>query len=63
MTTPAPQLQSIETASTFLFVPATRPDRFEKATLSGAGQIILDLEDAVAPADKDQARHHVLGSA
>ncbi len=59
MTTPAPRLQSIETASTFLFVPATRPDRFEKATLSGAGQIILDLEDAVAPADKDQARHHV----
>ncbi|MDH2352267.1 CoA ester lyase [Bradyrhizobium sp. SSUT112] len=40
----------------FLFVPANRPERFDKAVASGAHQIILDLEDAVAPADKDAAR-------
>lgn len=40
-----------------LFVPATRPERFAKAANSGADAIILDLEDAVAPADKIQARN------
>lgn len=39
-----------------LFVPANRPDRFAKAAASGADAVILDLEDAVAPADKDLAR-------
>jgi len=39
-----------------LFVPGSRPDRFEKAASAGADTIILDLEDAVAPADKDSAR-------
>ncbi len=39
-----------------LFVPANRPDRFAKAAASGADAVILDLEDAVAPADKDMAR-------
>ncbi len=32
---------------TYLFVPANRPDRFEKAIAAGADRIILDLEDAV----------------
>ncbi|QOZ71796.1 HpcH/HpaI aldolase/citrate lyase family protein [Bradyrhizobium arachidis] len=40
----------------FLFVPASRPERFDKAATSGAHQVILDLEDAVAPADKNAAR-------
>ncbi|SEM26210.1 CoA ester lyase [Bradyrhizobium sp. OK095] len=40
----------------FLFVPASRPERFDKAAASGAHQVILDLEDAVAPADKETAR-------
>jgi len=39
-----------------LFVPATRPERFTKAAASGADTVILDLEDAVAAADKDSAR-------
>jgi citrate lyase subunit beta / citryl-CoA lyase len=43
----------------FLFVPASRPDRFEKAVRSGAHQIIVDLEDAVASEDKEAARAHV----
>ncbi len=43
-------------ARSFLFVPADRPERFAKAVASGADAIILDLEDAVAPAAKNQAR-------
>jgi len=39
-----------------LFVPGHRPDRFDKALASGADLVILDLEDAVAPADKAAAR-------
>lgn len=42
-----------------LFVPATRPERFAKAAESGADAIIVDLEDAVDPADKDAARRNV----
>jgi citrate lyase subunit beta/citryl-CoA lyase len=42
--------------STYLFVPGNRPDRFDKALASPAGAIIVDLEDAVAPADKASAR-------
>ncbi|NVK34864.1 MAG: CoA ester lyase [Rhodobacteraceae bacterium] len=40
-----------------LFVPATRPDRIEKARVCGASFVIADLEDAVAPGDKETARN------
>lgn len=43
----------------FLFTPATRPDRFAKAAATATQGIILDLEDAVAEADKDSARDNV----
>ena len=46
-------------ARTLLFVPGHRPDRFAKAAGFGADVIILDLEDAVAPRQKEQARDHV----
>jgi (S)-citramalyl-CoA lyase len=42
------------------FTPATRPDRFDKATSVGADVLIIDLEDAVAPSDKDGARSTAL---
>jgi len=44
-----------------LFVPGDRPDRMEKALASGADALILDLEDAVAPAAKAEARKAVAG--
>ncbi|WP_201766215.1 aldolase/citrate lyase family protein [Leifsonia xyli] len=37
---------------TGLYVPGDRPDRFNKAVATGADLVILDLEDAVAPAAK-----------
>lgn len=44
------------TARSLLFVPGSRPDRFDKARNSGAHQIAIDLEDAVSPQDKKEAR-------
>ena len=41
---------------TMLFVPATRPERIAKALASGAGAVIVDLEDAVPPEAKESAR-------
>jgi len=43
-------------ARTYLFVPGTRPERFDKALASGADRVVLDLEDAVSPDDKGNAR-------
>jgi len=43
-------------ARSILFVPGNRPDRFDKAVASGAHQIAIDLEDAVSPEDKQEAR-------
>jgi citrate lyase subunit beta/citryl-CoA lyase len=45
--------------STYLFVPGSRPDRCDKALASRADAVIVDLEDAVAPADKASARESV----
>lgn len=43
-------------AVSYLFVPATRPDRIDKARRSAADEVIVDLEDAVAAEDKAAAR-------
>ncbi|THF60536.1 HpcH/HpaI aldolase/citrate lyase family protein [Pseudothauera rhizosphaerae] len=47
-------------ARTFLFVPATRPERIAKALATGTDAVVVDLEDAVAPADKPAARRALL---
>lgn len=46
--------------TSWLFVPGNRPDRFGKALASGAQAVIVDCEDAVAPAQKDEARAAVV---
>ncbi len=48
------------TRITGLYVPGDRPERFEKAVSSGADLVVFDLEDAVPPTAKLQARSHVL---
>jgi malyl-CoA/(S)-citramalyl-CoA lyase len=45
-----------------LFVPGSRPALFEKAAASAADVICLDLEDAVAPLDKDKARDNIVAA-
>src|SRR3984957_13551323 len=42
-----------------LFVPGSRPELFEKAGGSAADALSFDLEDAVAPEKKAEAREHV----
>ncbi|HKT95498.1 MAG TPA: CoA ester lyase [Paraburkholderia sp.] len=46
-------------ARSYLFVPGNRPERFDKACAAGADAVIVDLEDAVQPAEKAAAREHV----
>lgn len=53
-------MADLASVTSLLFVPGHRPDRFAKAAAAGAGAIILDLEDAVAPGDKEAARAHVV---
>jgi len=48
-------------ARSYLFVPGNRPDRFDKAVRSAADAVIVDLEDAVPPADKSAARAALAG--
>ncbi len=43
-----------------LAVPGSQPQLFEKAAKSTADVIFLDLEDAVAPDDKEQARKNII---
>jgi citrate lyase subunit beta / citryl-CoA lyase len=57
MTSPPPRASKL--ASTYLFVPGNRADRCDKALASKADAVIVDLEDAVAPADKPSARASV----
>ena len=45
----------------YLFVPGNRPDRYDKAWSARAGAVIVDLEDAVAPAEKSAARDALAG--
>lgn len=44
----------------FLAVPGSRPDFFEKALRGEADAVFLDLEDGVAPEDKPAARRDVV---
>ncbi|MGY4724077.1 HpcH/HpaI aldolase/citrate lyase family protein [Burkholderia pyrrocinia] len=46
-------------AQSYLFVPGNRPERFASALASGADAVIVDLEDAVEPAAKVDARETV----
>jgi citrate lyase subunit beta/citryl-CoA lyase len=46
---------------TWLYVPADRPDRVEKALASAAHAVIVDLEDGVQPGAKHEARANLAG--
>ena len=43
-----------------LFIPGSKPDLFPKAVNSKADVICIDLEDAVAPQDKDEAKKNLI---
>ncbi len=57
MTVPAMSVPAVTMPPmTLLYAPADRPERFIKALESGADAVIFDLEDAVSPNKKAQAR-------
>ncbi len=45
-----------------LFGPGSRPELFEKMAASAADVVNLDLEDSVAPNDKDKARANIVAA-
>jgi citrate lyase subunit beta / citryl-CoA lyase len=49
-----------EIARSWLLVPATKPETFDAAVASRADAVILDIEDAVDPLLKPQARRDVV---
>lgn len=49
-------MPSLDLARSYLFVPATDEHRVDKALASDAHAVVVDLEDAVAPDRKDEAR-------
>lgn len=51
---------AIRPRRSFIFVPALKPAMFPKALASGADIVCVELEDGIAPQDKDQARINAL---
>lgn len=43
-----------------IFTPGVRPEMYPKALRTGADIVTIDLEDAIAPGDKDTARERTL---
>jgi (S)-citramalyl-CoA lyase len=52
--------RSIQPRRSLIFAPGTRPDMFPKALKTGADLVTVDLEDAVAPALKPEAREKTI---
>ena len=44
----------------FIFSPGLKPDMFPKALASGTDMVCVELEDGIAPKDKQEARQHAL---
>jgi len=56
------QERAIRSRRSFIFAPGTRPDMFPKALACGTDIVCVDLEDAIAPADKARARQLAFAS-
>lgn len=55
-----PETQNIRPRRSFLFVPGTGPEMFPKALSAAPDIVCIDLEDAVIPEDKAEARRATL---
>jgi citrate lyase beta subunit len=51
---------SVQPRRSLIFTPGNRPDMFPKALRTGADIVTVDLEDAIAPQHKDEARDKTL---
>ena len=52
--------QSIQSRRSFIFAPGLRPELYPKALVSGADIVCVELEDGIAPHDKDEARERTM---
>lgn len=52
--------QTIRARRSFIFSPGLRPELFPKALASGTDIVCVELEDGIAPKDKDEARRRAL---
>ena len=44
----------------FIFTPGLKPEMFPKAVKSGVDMVCIELEDGIAPKDKNEARKKAL---
>ena len=54
------QAQRVQPRRSFIFAPGLRPELYPKALASGADIVCVELEDGIAPHDKDEAREKTL---
>ena len=52
--------KTVRPRRSFIFTPGLRPDMFPKALASGVDMVCIELEDGIAPKDKDEAREKTL---
>ncbi len=52
--------RAVRPRRSFIFSPGLKPDMFPKALASGADIVCVELEDGIAPKDKDEARRNGL---
>ena len=52
--------QTVRARRSFIFSPGLRPEMFPKALASGADIVCVELEDGIAPKDKDRARTNAM---
>ena len=55
-----PSERAIRPRRSFIFSPGLRPDMFPKALACGTDIVCVELEDGIAPKDKDEARRNAM---
>ena len=53
--------EKIRARRSFIFTPGLKPEMFSKALASGVDMVCIELEDGIAPKDKNVARSRALG--
>ena len=53
--------EKIRPRRSFIFTPGLKPEMFPKALASGVDMVCIELEDGIAPKDKNVARSRALG--
>ncbi len=52
--------KKIQPRRSFIFTPGLKPEMYPKALASGTDMVCIELEDGIAPKDKEEARKKAL---